>query len=608
MSSSSAQTFTDKTIAIFNNIIRTFIRFPLTLLCAIASTILIILAIHDYAPLIQSFHKIQISLYLGMLFTLSVRLFAEQFNFSLRKKYGADVFAIVLILAYYFSLELIQESEGVRFYLFTVGLHLLVAFSPFLAKGNINGFWQFNKTLFLRFLLAALYSVVIYLGLALAMLALDALFNFKIRDYDYLDVWMIIAGIFNTWFFLAGIPSNISSLDGIYEYPIGLKRFTSFVLLPLMVIYLLILYVYGIKIIMTSTWPSGWISYMVIAFSVFGILSFLLIYPWKDQNEDKWVNTYSKAFYFLLIPLIILLFIAIFQRINLYGITENRYFIVLLACWLSYIASYFIFTRGKNIKMVPISLCVLCFLSSFGPWGAFSLSQNSQMNRLTLILEKNHVLVNGMVDTSKTHNFSFEDYQITSSIIEYLVEKHGYEVIQPLFKENLSGLSEKYDGVYFFYENSIIHKMKIVNEDFTHEDSVEEYVGHVQNEIKGFIITDDMIDIAGYDVAKYFNISIGGEDEYISIFQCDSVSFSYSDKEKRFELEYRNEKLLQPITNQFLADLFPKTSLSQKELSLKTNISSIHAKMKIIFTQLSIVKSSDLYKLGSCEGILLIQN
>ena len=43
-------------------------------------------------------------------------------------------------------------------------------------------------------------------------------------------------------------PKSLTNLDNNYEYPAGLKIFSQYILLPLLMLYLLILYGYGIKI------------------------------------------------------------------------------------------------------------------------------------------------------------------------------------------------------------------------------------------------------------------------------------------------------------------------------------------------------------------------
>src|SRR5258705_4256068 len=285
----------------------TFQRFPLTIAAALAGTIVMVMVFHSHTFETEPFllYRLAMSCYLVMLLSISVSLYAERFTFSAVKKNIALVGALVLGVLYFFSLpaELGVVSMA-RFALFVAGLHLLVAFVPFMVRAEVNGLWQFNKYIFIRIFISVLYSAVLFAGLALALVAIDKLFAVHIDDKYFFDLWIIIAGIFNTWFFLSGIPENLPALEDETSYPKGLKIFTVYVLLPLVCVYLVILYAYAAKILITAQWPVGWVGYLVIAFSIFGILSFLLIYPLRSDESQKWVSTYSRLFYFLLLPLI----------------------------------------------------------------------------------------------------------------------------------------------------------------------------------------------------------------------------------------------------------------------------------------------------------------
>jgi hypothetical protein len=320
-----------------------------------------------------------------------------------------------------------------------VGLHLLVAILPFLHAGQINGFWQYNKSLFLRFLLAVLYSAVLFMGLAIALLALDKLLGIHVDDDQYLRLWIVVAMVFNTWFFLGGIPPNLTALDQVREYPRGLKIFAQYILIPLVILYLVILTIYLGKVLVTRTWPSGWIGYLVSSVSIAGILSLLLVHPVKDETENKWVRTFSKWFYVFLLPSIAMLMIAIWQRVAQYGITENRYFLTVLTLWLAGTALYFVVSRGKNIKMIPGTLCIVALATSFGPWGAYRVSERSQVGRLQELLVKNDILVAGSIQSvTEPSTVSFDDRREISAVLRYLVGNHGTSAVRSWFGDAIA--------------------------------------------------------------------------------------------------------------------------------------------------------------------------
>jgi len=427
----------------------------------------------------------------------------------------------------------------VRFGLFSLGLHMLVAFIPFTGKNELNGFWQYNKIIFLRILTSVLYSGVLYIGLALAILAIDQLFKVNIDGKTYGDLWIIIAGIFNTWFFLAGFPKDYSDLQNRTDYPKGLKVFTQYVLLPIITVYLLILYAYLFKIIFTAQLPVGWVSYLVLGFSIAGILSLLLIHPVRNDEDNKWIHVYSRFFYFALFPLIILLFLSIKRRIDDYGITENRYFVLVLALWLLFIAVYFLSSKVKNIKLIPVSLCLLAFFTSFGPWGAFHVSLKSQENHFAEILEKNNMLTNGKVTRAAT-KISFDEHKEISSVIEYVTEVHGYESLQPYFIQNLDSLMQKDSAMSREYSYVQVNKiLELMNVSYVGSYQTEDEESKVINYTSE---ANPVLNISGYDyfISDFNEVHYNLKDTLCSSYAFSKTSFTVCFDTRRNQLFVRS--------------------------------------------------------------------
>ncbi|MBN9382088.1 MAG: DUF4153 domain-containing protein [Chitinophagaceae bacterium] len=457
--------------SLFSSAGRTFSRFPLAILLASAGTALCIVMVHknvheDDAIFVRCFSGV-ISSYLGMLLSIAVTAWTEQQGWVRRKTLGLQAFVLLLTVLYYFMMpkEEIDQRMVIRWVLFALGLHWLIAVVGFTGKGHINSFWQYNKRLFLRILTSLLYTGVLYLGVSLALLAIDHLFNVDVSYKCYMDTWLVLIGIFNTWFFLAGFPGEYGDIDVIRDYPRGLKIFTQYVLLPILMVYMAILYVYLLKIVVTANWPSGWVAYLVLGFSAAGILALLLIYPLRNDEGNRWINGYSRFFYFALFPLLVLLGFAIWKRVAEYGITESRYFVLLLAVWLLCMAVYFLRSKIKDIRLIPLSLCLIAFLSSFGPWGAFSVSGYSQKTRLKGLLKKYGLFAEGRVRGADV-KVQFKDRKEISSITEYLVDMHGYQSMQPLFYQNLDSMMRRDSllGRYNTYgrTESIMRLMKVV--------------------------------------------------------------------------------------------------------------------------------------------------
>lgn len=598
-------------------------RFPLPLLSAVVASGIGLYMIELKWEDQKNFtylYKVIMCCWLGMNLFLALSLFSERKGHSLVLKCALQAMALGLAVGYYFTLPEFKNmtiTDASRYALFNIGLHLFVSFAPFIGRGEVNGFWQFNKNLFLRFLLSALYSAVLYLGLALAILAVDQLFNVHVKGERYAELWICMAGIFNTWFFLSGIPVELDELETQTDYPKGLKVFTQFVLLPLVAIYLLILYAYGTKILIQWQLPKGWVSYLVNAFSVFGILSLLLIFPIRNDDENKWMKIFSNWFYRALFPLIILLGAAIGKRVFEYGITENRYFVLIVALWLTGVASYFLLSKRNNIKVIPVSLCLIAFLSSFGPWGAFGVSERSQVTRLEKLLIKENILVDGKIKKA-SDALSVESRQQITSIVHYLGEHHTYDAIKPWFTQDLdSVLKPEEPGENVYAQGKILGLMG-VEEDYSRAYGDEDGTGdrnfnfYVKNE------DHNVVSISGFDYsctvnrADYDNT---GSDEDQIYTGKDSLCFIYRKDKKEYAVVRNGKEALCLRADLFVKSAIAynkehKTSEYDNEIPADKMIlegSNVSMAVKIYVTSISGTISESDTLITSINGTMLVK-
>jgi Domain of unknown function (DUF4153) len=492
--------------------LRTLRRFPFAIVNAIigsAAAVAIIDWSGDRTDLWPILNNIFVASTLGIaLFTTAV-IVGERFRWPALRILLGQSFAAVLLVLYWETLPSDIYAPpflyGIRHWLLIFGVHMLAAVAPFVRKGEINGFWQYNKSLFLRFLTAALFSGVLWAGLSIALAAVDNLFAMHIRGERYAELWVLIAGIFNTWFFLSGVPENLDELDKDASYPRGLKIFTQYVLLPLVVVYVLILYAYITKIIVEWDWPKGWVANLILGFSVTGLFSLLLVYPIRERMENVWMKRFARAYYMAEIPLVVVLMLAAWRRVEEYGITENRFLVVVLGFWLAGLVLYFLASKSASIKVIPSSLCALAFLFSFGPWGAFQVSEHSQIRRLEALLGDAGVLQQGKAArTSKA--VKFEQAREISSIVRYVYQVHGLSVIQPWFDVRLDTLASAGAKEYRAASGEAKPKALV---DLMGIDYVQEWQGKTEMSVHRFLARKDrLFEIKGYD-HLFRNVALG---------------------------------------------------------------------------------------------------
>tara|TARA_B110000211_G_C14066823_1_gene548049 strand:- start:536 stop:2428 length:1893 start_codon:yes stop_codon:yes gene_type:complete len=615
---------------------KSFSRFPSTIISALIVTVISIYMIEisdemeNFSPLMN----ICLTFGLGISLYLAVSLYAEKNKVNSKLKWGSFLLATIVLLLIHNTLPASEVEASkivpyINFTIYSIISHLLVAFLPYFNSKQENGFWNYNKGLFIRFATVYLYALVLYAGFAFSLFSLDLLFDIDLHYELFGELWIFISVLFSSWFFVSGIPENLDDLEKELEYPKGLKTFGQYILLPLVILYCVILFAYGAKIVLVWDWPKGMVTYMISAYSVLGILTFLLLYPWGKLEESAWVKKFSKLFYILMLPLVVLLFFAVSIRISEYGITINRYLVVVMGIWLAMVSLYF--SVGKtNIKFVPTSLSAILIVMMVGPWGMFSISEKSQSERLIELLEKNDLLVDGKIisepkwQMNGDGNFIYkseyknqelierEDYLQVESIVDYLEDYHGFSAIYHIFKQNIDSLitEAKIESNWVSEDRVIMETLGLDFNTWKYETKEAEVLPSNRHE---YSIANnlDFTDISGYDYylrefvyshsKELFNINGGNFDMYI-----DSLDFILSidniEKEKvDLGLKEITEKLLDKYGTNYWIDNISLSDMTYITESEDYNI-------KVIYTMIQTEELSSSYRVNSVYIDLFLKN
>jgi len=398
-------------------------RFPATILVGGAATTIAVLLINDLGSEPDLWRLLAVAV-LGLSLTSAAHLAGERFGQARGTvRWGLPSLAILALGALAVTGRSLPDGLFVARWLTLLLLgHLAVAIAPWRPGRDAPGVWQYNRRLLERILLATLYAATLFLGLAVALAAVDNLLGISIPTKAYPQLLAGLALLFHPWFALHGAPSareDDPSLAAQQDYPTGLKLFAQYVLVPLVTLYLVILTLYLARILATQSWPSGWIGYLVSSVSVIGTLALLLVHPLRDRAEERWISGYARWYFLALLPALIMLLLAVGKRIGQYGLTEPRYTLLVLAGWMTAIALYFGATRSRQIALIPVSLAVVTLLTLIGPWGMTAMSRRSQTQRLTAILDRTPLPL------PAGQTLPEEDRREVVAILMYLEQAHG---------------------------------------------------------------------------------------------------------------------------------------------------------------------------------------
>jgi len=299
------------------------------------------------------------------------------------------------------------------------------------------GFWAYNKTLFLRFLEASVYTLFIFVALSIAIVALDKLFGVSFKPLEiYGDLWIILLSIFQPLYFFSRFPKDLSFDNKELESSFAFRVFVRRILIPIVLLYGLILFAYILKIIGQWSWPRGWVSNMVLWFSVCGTLAYLLNYIQLDEKENVYVKAFKKYYFHFQALMSIVLLLAVYKRISEYGITEPRYIVASLGLWLFCISLYFVISSRDNIKWIPASLALMILLGTIGPLNMHNTTIRSQFKRLKQELVTAKILNNGVLTPAE--NLSKELGQALSNRLWVMDKRNALDKLKEFEHSNIS--------------------------------------------------------------------------------------------------------------------------------------------------------------------------
>lgn len=367
---------------------------------------------------------------LGLPLFITLTLVSERRGWAPRLRWAASALGMALLVFLYYRLRpWDDEALGQRWMHLVLTFHMAATVVPYLGFKASHGFWQYNRVLFFRFLLATLYSGVLFAGLSLALAAIDNLLGISVPDLHYPRLFFLIAFFFHPIHFLAGVPADFGELERSRYYPGALRVLSQFVMLPLVAVYVTILLLYLGRIVVTGTWPSGWTGYLVSSLAVAGIFSLLVAYPERIAGGRAWLDRYALAFWVAILPASVMVLLALWQRIEQYGVTERRYLLGVLAVWLGATALHRVITRTRDIKGIPLTLTIIGAATFVGPWSAYAAAERSQAGRVEGILAAHGGLVEGRVPAEAVE-IPFDEWEQVEEAVGYLIDNHGTGVVE----------------------------------------------------------------------------------------------------------------------------------------------------------------------------------
>jgi hypothetical protein len=376
---------------------------------------------------------------------------------SARARWAATAVGAAAALLYGFAIaDLELRSEVWRAFLLVAAAVLWVAAMPAVGgprASSVDRVRAVNGAFLVRVLGALLYTAALFAGLALALGAIDNLFELKLDDTIYAHVW--------GWLFLVLAPLII--VGGLSDYArpgaapsaVGgaVHRMAAFLLPPLLVLYYAILYAYTIRMAVTGEVPKNLLSPIVLAAGALGALTLYLFEPRPDDGAGARSAgaRYLRYVPPLFLPLGALGIWAILLRTTQYGWTENRIARFLLVIVLAALAIggtiQLARRRRLSLHVAPLALAIVLLLVCIGPWSALVIARRSQQARLAEVMARA-----GVSDASTAARpqgppriIPTRLYDEFRDITQYLAQSFGPRALPPFLAAHVDEPAAVYD-------------------------------------------------------------------------------------------------------------------------------------------------------------------
>lgn len=399
------------------------------------------------------------------------------------------------------------------------------------------------------------FALVLFLGFSAIIGTVDVLL-LNLPHTLYTHAFVFSASVFGVIFFVSRLKGKDKSLEN-YSLPKIVEVLICYILIPLILIYTAILYLYFAKIIFTLKMPKGVVSHLVLWYTAFSLFIIIMVTPITYKN--KFAKFYKKFFPMISIPLILLALFSINKRIFQYGITENRYLVVILVIWLLF--NMILYIVKNDVKWVLISYIFAILIAVFSPFNLVTVSINSQNKRLERLLIKNGIIQNGKI-TNKNDKVSIKSKNEIMSVIDYF-----YNNTSELKWKKIKILGKTYEKPEDF--------MKVIgaNDFWRSYESIDNQEKGVISEIS-LKINDGikMTEAKGYDYLIYdFNVSYLLDTNETKEFDNNNYKVVLKNKNLMIKNIQKNTEILNINLNKIATEVYLKI----KEKAKKQNQSYV---------------------------------
>lgn len=322
---------------------------------------------------------------MSCLLSLAVSVWCRAFSFSRKKEAIAQIITGIVLtcdLIYLLMFGTVMSATGWTGHIAAAAAGIVaVLFIPSCNNVNDKVSWMFTNLQLSNFFATACISLGMLIVTIIIGETIDTLLV-KLSYKVYATAEVLLCFTLCSFILLSRIPSESGciSKSETYEpakFRIGL---TKFMILPVALVYMAILYIYGLKILFLWKLPDGMICWSVTGLALAVLFVLFLLEALRKKGVDRYTALSLRLLPWLMLPLLAMMSVAIGYRINQYGITPPRLYVVVFNIW-AYAVFIYLGCRKEawGLNRVAISFAVVFLVTSIFPGANLTTASNRYM-------------------------------------------------------------------------------------------------------------------------------------------------------------------------------------------------------------------------------------
>ena len=369
-------------------------RFPVTVTFIFVFTAyLIYLTYTDWKGEDRLLFIIGYYLSVGILLSLTLHLWSEEVKSRLLKT-GINLAAHALLIAdafllyHYLTTESSWIEIGIAHAAAILAVGLSTFFLSFLREKNDIASWNFALNTVSAYIVTQVIGLILCAGISLLLFSLHQLFDIHISGKCYAYIYYLCNVSLGLMLFLGLLPQGNDKHNREPHSSEFLNGILHYLFLPLTAGYLIVLYIYATRILISWELPIGWVSWLIVALMTVCIAVQFGLYPTRFKEGKRFDNWIARWMPVLILPLLLLMTIGIIRRFNDYGITINRLYLATLNGWFYIVCIGLFVIKARRINWIPISFAGIFLLTSALPVNYAGITKNAILKEIKAEMQR----------------------------------------------------------------------------------------------------------------------------------------------------------------------------------------------------------------------------